>query len=503
VENVIVDGESLSLETVVRVASGVAQTELANSAREKVDKCRAFVERALETDTVIYGVTTGFGKLSDVRIPHESLSQLQINLIRSHACGVGEPLRTEEVRAAMLLRANSLAKGFSGVRHEIIETLIAMLNRGVHPVIPSRGSVGASGDLAPSAHMALVIVGEGEASYEGHVLPGGEALRRAGISPVRLQAKEGLSVLNGTQFMVAVGGLACARALNLIETADIAGAMSLEVLLGTLVASDARIQALRPHPGQKRSAANVLRLLHASEIVESHKNCGRLQDAYSLRCIPQVHGAVRDALDHAVGVLGREINSATDNPLVFHDDGVILSGGNFHGAPLAYVFDYGALALADLAGMSERRLERLVNPDLSGLPAFLSPDPGLSSGYMILQVMVASLVSENKILAHPAAVDNIPTSANKEDHVSMGMTAALKLRSVVENLETVLASELLAACQAVEFRKPLAPGEGTRKAYEIIRETVTPLESDREVTPDIQAVRQMIRENRFSGILTG
>jgi histidine ammonia-lyase len=498
VEKIIIDGESLDLEKVACVALERTPVELAGSAREKVNRCRAFVEKALETDTVIYGVTTGFGKLSDVRIPHDNLRQLQVNLIRSHACGVGEPLQEEEVRAAMLLRANSLAKGYSGVRLEIIETLIAMLDRGVHPVIPSRGSVGASGDLAPSAHMALVLIGEGKASYDGHVLAGREALARAGIPPIQLQAKEGLSVLNGTQFMTAVGGLGCARALSLIEVADVAGALSLEVLLGTLVASDARIQAVRPHPGQRHSAANILRLLGESEIVQSHKNCGRLQDAYSLRCIPQVHGAARDALDHVAGVVGREINSATDNPLVFPDDGVILSGGNFHGAPLAHAFDYAALALADLAGMSERRLERLVNPDLSGLPAFLSPSPGLSSGYMILQVVAASLVSENKILAHPASVDSIPTSANKEDHVSMGMTAALKLRSVVDNLETVLAGEILAACQAMEFRKPLVPGRGTRRAYEIVRGAVPALESDRVVTPDVEAVRLLIRQNRFS-----
>ncbi len=501
-DKVIIDGESLTLEKLERVALGYEPAELAAPARERVNICRAVIERALEHGTVIYGVTTGFGKLSDVRIPHEKLRQLQMNLIRSHACGAGDPLSAGEVRAAMLLRANSLAKGYSGVRAEIIETLLAMLNGRVHPVIPSRGSVGASGDLAPSAHMALVLIGEGHAYHNGRLLSGAEALKQAGITPVQLQAKEGLSLLNGTQFMAAVGGLTVGRALNLIDTADVAGALSLEVLLGTVVASDPRLQAVRAHPGQERTAGNIRRLLHASEIVESHRDCGRLQDAYSMRCIPQVHGAVRDALQHVAEILTREMNSATDNPLVFPDDGAILSGGNFHGAPLAYAFDYAAVALSDLAGISERRLERLVNPDLSGLPAFLSPSAGLSSGYMILQVAAASLVSENKVLAHPASVDSIPTSANKEDHVSMGMTAALKLRSVAENLETVLAGELLASCQAMEFRKPLRPGEGTAKAYALVREVVPPLEEDREVAPDIQAVSRLIREKHFSGLLS-
>jgi histidine ammonia-lyase len=476
--------------------------ELPTEARERVAACRAVVDAALDRDTVIYGVTTGFGKLSDVRIPHERLEELQVNLLRSHACGVGEFLREPEVRAALLLRANSLAKGFSGVRPEIVEFLLEMLNRGVHPLVPSRGSCGASGDLAPSAHMALVLLGEGSAYYRSSRMPGREALQRAGLEPLRLQPKEGLSLLNGTQFMLAVGGLAVQRALNLVETADVSGSLALEALLGTPVASDPRIQEVRPHPGQRRSAANVLRMLRGSEIVESHRDCGRLQDAYSLRCIPQVHGAVRDSLDHVRAVLEREINSATDNPLVFPQNGAILSGGNFHGAPLGYVLDYAAITLADLASISERRIERLVNPDLSGLPAFLIPQPGLSSGYMMLQVMVASLVSENKVLAHPASVDSIPTSANKEDHVSMGMTAALKLRAVVDNVETVLASELLAASQGLEFRKPLKPGEGCMKAYALVREAVPPLDRDREIAPDVQTLERLIRDGSFASILS-
>jgi histidine ammonia-lyase len=498
---IVIDGNSLSLEVIACVAHDDASIALSPEARARVAASRRVIDRALEKNAVIYGVTTGFGKLSDIRIPPDELQQLQINLLRSHASGVGKLLEPPEVRAALLLRANTLAKGFSGVRPQVIETLIEMLNRRVHPVVPSRGSVGASGDLAPSAHMALVLIGAGEAMYQDERLPGADAMRRAGIALLELQAKEGLALLNGTQFMAAVGGLALNRALILIETADVAGSLSLEVLLGTPAASDARIQSLRPHPGQQQTAANILRMLRGSEIVESHKDCGRLQDAYSLRCIPQVHGAVRDALAHVREILEREINSATDNPLVIPEDGEILSGGNFHGAPLAYALDYAALALADLASISERRLERLVNPDLSGLPPFLSRSPGLSSGYMMLQVMAAALVSENKILAHPASVDSIPTSANKEDHVSMGMTSALKLKSLVDNVAIVIASEILAACQAMEFRKPLEPGEGTRRALALVREHVSPLDNDREISPDVEIIGRLIREKQFSRLL--
>ncbi len=498
---IIIDGESLTLEQMARVALDFEPVALAAEARARVLASRAVIDRALDSNLPIYGVTTGFGKLSDVRIPHDEIRQLQLNLLRSHACGVGELLPESAVRAAILLRANSLAKGFSGVRPEVIEILLDILNKAVHPVVPSRGSVGASGDLAPSAHMALVLIGEGEALYRGERLPGSVALQRAGISTIQLQAKEGLSLLNGTQFMAAAGGLVLMRARKLMDTADVAASLSLEVLLGSTAADDSRIHEVRPHPGQQKTAANITRMLRNSAIMESHKYCGRLQDAYSLRCVPQVHGAVRDALDHVYGILAREINSATDNPLVFAEGDAILAGGNFHGAPLGYAFDYAALVLADLASISERRLERLVNPDLSGLPAFLISKPGLSSGYMMLQVMVASLVSENKILAHPASVDSIPTSANKEDHVSMGMTAALKLQSIADNLEIVLGGEILAACQAMEFRRPLEPGEGTGKAYALVREVVAPLESDREISPDITILRKLIRQNRFADLL--
>ncbi len=496
-----IDGESLTLETMARVALGREPVALSEEARKRVLDSRAVIERALDSESPIYGVTTGFGKLSDIRIPHDEISRLQVNLLRSHACGVGELLTEPEVRAAILLRANSLAKGYSGVRPEVIDSLINILNRGVVPAIPCKGSVGASGDLAPSAHMALVLIGEGEAFYQGERLPGSVALQRAGIPSIQLQAKEGLSLLNGTQFMAALGGLSFMRATNLLDTADVAASLSLEVLLGSVVADDMRIHYVRPHPGQQRTAHNISRMLRNSAIVESHKNCGRIQDAYSLRCVPQVHGAVRDTLEHIRRVLTIEINSATDNPLVFQEGNAILAGGNFHGAPMGYICDFAAIALADLASISERRLERLVNPDLSGMPAFLIAQPGLSSGYMMLQVMVAALVSENKILAHPASVDSIPTSANKEDHVSMGMTAALKLRSIVDNLEIVLAGEILAACQAMEFRRPLEPGEGTRKAFALVRQVIPPLDNDREISPDISILRGLISQSRFAELL--
>jgi len=502
VHAVVIDGNSLTLDSVSRVARDFESVVFPREARERVVHSRGIVSRALEKNEVVYGVTTGFGKLSDIRIPHEQIEQLQINLLRSHACGVGELLEEAEVRAALLLRANTLAKGFSGVRPQVIDTLVEMLNRGVHPVVPSRGSVGASGDLAPAAHMALVLAGEGEAIFRGERLAGAVAMRKAGIPLLKLGAKEGLSLLNGTQFMAAVGGLALDRALSLVESADVIGALTLEVLLGTPAASDPRIHAVRPHPGQRHTATNIRRLLQSSAIVESHKDCGQLQDAYSLRCMPQVHGAIRDALTHIVSVLQIEVNSATDNPLVFPGDETILSGGNFHGAPVAYALDYAAIAVSDLANISERRLERLVNPDLSGLPAFLIQNAGLSSGYMMLQVMAASLVSENKILSHPASVDSIPTSANKEDHVSMGMAAALKFRSIVNNAEIVLASEMLAACQAMEFRKPLKPGAGTGHAYALVRRHIPLLEQDREVSPDVQTVVRLIREKHFARLVT-
>jgi histidine ammonia-lyase len=470
---------------------------LTQSARERVEKSRRFVEEIIERGEVAYGVNTGFGALSEVAIPRDELRQLQVNLVRSHACGVGDPLSETVVRAIMLHRANVLAKGFSGCRPVIIETLIAMLNNGVHPVIPSRGSVGASGDLAPLAHLALVLIGEGEAIYLGKRMIGGEAMRRAGIDLLTLGAKEGLALLNGTQAMTAVGGLALINAERLSGAADVIGAMTLEALKGTPVAFDEKIQAVRPHIGQSESARRLRELISGSEIRESHRDRAvdpRVQDAYALRCMPQVHGAVRDAIAYAKKIVEIEINSATDNPLVFADAHEILSGGNFHGEPISLTLDYAAIAVADLGTIAERRVERLVNPRLSGLPAFLSPHPGTNSGMMIAQVTAAALIAENNVLAHPASVFTLPTSANKEDHVSMGMTAALKFSQVVKNVETILAIELMCAAQGLEFLKPLRPGPKLQAVYERVRTIVPPLERDAQLSGYIEALAPLVRE---------
>jgi histidine ammonia-lyase len=490
------DGNSLTLAQTEAVARG-EKVSLLREARERVERARRFVEQIIARDELVYGINTGFGKLSEVTIPTEQLRELQINLVRSHACGVGEPLPESIVRAMMLHRANVLAKGFSGCRAVVIETLIAMLNAGVHPVIPSRGSVGASGDLAPLAHLAMVVISEGEAIFNGERMQGGEALRRAGIEPLTLEAKEGLSMLNGTQGMTATGGLALLAAGRLVEAADVIGAMSLEALRGTPVAFDEKIQSVRPHAGQSASAKRLRELIEGSEIRESHRDRRadlRVQDAYSIRCMPQVHGAVRDALAHARQIVEIEINSATDNPLVFANAGEILSGGNFHGEPLALAFDYAAIAVADLGTISERRIERLVNPDLSGLPAFLSPHPGTNSGMMIAQVAAASLISENNVLAHPASTTNLPTSANKEDHVSMGMTAALKLAQIVRNVEHILAIELLCAAQGLEFLKPLRPGPRLAEVHRRVRERVPAMERDMPLSGYIESLKVVVRE---------
>jgi len=491
-----IDGSSLTLEQTAAVADG-AEARLADGARDRVIRARKFIEEIVERGEVVYGINTGFGKLSDVTIPSEKLRELQVNLVRSHACGVGDPLPERAVRAMVLQRANVLAKGYSGCRPVVIETLLEMLNRGVHPSIPSRGSVGASGDLAPLAHLALVVIGEGEAIYRAARMAGAEALNLAGISPLELEAKEGIALLNGTQAMTAVGGLALLGAERLADAADVTGAMSLEALKGTPVAFDYRIHAVRPHPGQMKSARRLRELIEGSEIRESHRDHAvdpRVQDAYALRCMPQVHGAVRDALLHARRILEIEINSATDNPLIFADAGEVLSGGNFHGEPIALALDYAAIAVADLGTISERRVERLVNPDLSGLPAFLTPDPGTSSGMMIAQVAAVSLIAENNVLAHPASVTNLPTSANKEDHVSMGMTSALKFAQVVRNVEMILAIELMCAAQGLEFLKPLKPGPRLAHVYSLVRERVPALERDTPLSGYIESLVPLIRE---------
>jgi histidine ammonia-lyase len=490
----------LTLAEVASVARGVEEVRLAKSARARILDARRVVEKILDEGRIVYGVNTGFGKLSDVHIPPTELRELQLNLVRSHACGVGPALSEGETRALLLLRANVLALGHSGARTEVVEMLIGLLERGVHPVIPEKGSVGASGDLAPLAHLALVVIGEGEAVYRGEKMAGADALRRAGLTPLQLEAKEGLSLLNGTQAMCAVGGLALARALRLTELADVAGAMTLEALKGTPAAFDERIHMSRPHPGQVAAAAHLRELLQGSEIRDSHiENDPRVQDAYSLRCMPQVHGAVRMALEHARGIVETETGSATDNPLVFAQSEEVISGGNFHGAPLALALDYAALALTDLASICERRIERLVNPDLSeGLPAFLTAHPGNSSGFMIAHVTAVALLGEMKVLAHPASIDNLPTSGGKEDHVSMGMTAATKLRTIVDNAEHVIAIELLAAAEGLEYRLPLLPGRGVRRAFETVRKRVARLRQDRALAPDIGQIVEAIRADEFA-----
>src|SRR6267378_2593569 len=451
------NGQALTLTDIATVALDGEAVEISSLAQPRILASRKVVEEIIARDAVVYGVTTGFGKLSDVRFPRDALNELQLNLVRSHACGIGEPLSEPEVRAMMLLRANVLALGFSGIGPEITAMLCDMLNRRLHPVVPEKGSVGASGDLAPLAHLALTLIGEGEAFLDGERTESGEALRRAKLRPVHLEAKEGLALLNGTQAMHAVGGLALFRAKRLSRLADVSGAMSLEALKGTPAAFDVRLQDARPHPGQRAVAKHLLSLLEGSEIRQSHlENDPRIQDAYSLRCMPQVHGAVRGALSHCEGVLIVESGSATDNPLVFVENGDVISGGNFHGAPLALAFDYVAIAVTDLMSISERRIERLVNPDMNeGLPAFLARQPGMQSGFMIAHVAAAALLSEAKVLAHPASIDNVPTSGGKEDHVSMGMTSALKLRSIVDLAENLFAIELLAGAEALEHRHPL------------------------------------------------
>jgi histidine ammonia-lyase len=493
------DGQKLSLELISRVASGDEPVTLSAQARERVTQSRRVVEKILAEGRIVYGVNTGFGRLSDVHVPPSDLRQLQLNLVRSTACGVGPPLSLAEARAMLLLRANVLARGYSGARPAVIESLLAMLERGVTPVIPEKGSVGASGDLAPLAHLALVVIGEGEAFYRGQRMPGAEALRLAGIEPIQLEAKEGLALLNGTQAMCAVGGLMLHRASRLASIADLSGAMTLEALRGTPVAFDARLHEARPHTGQIETAAHLRELLRDSQIRESHiRNDPRVQDAYSLRCMPQVHGAVRDALTHARNVVETESGSVTDNPVVFADTEEVLSGGNFHGAPVALVLDFAAIALTDLASISERRTERLINPDLNeGLPPFLTTDPGTSSGYMIAQVTAVALLNEMKILAHPASIDNLPTSGGKEDHISMGMTAATKLRTIVQNAEYVIAIELLAAAEGLEYRAPLLPGVGVRRGYETVRRHAPRLTEDRALSADIEKIAAAIRTGEF------
>jgi histidine ammonia-lyase len=503
-------GNDLSFEQLYEVSLHGAEASLAPEARDRMLASRAVIEAIVGAQTTAYGVNTGFGDLAEVRISTDQIRTLQVNLIRSHACGVGAPLAEPETRAIILLRANALAKGLSGVRPAIVESLCALLSHRVHPVIPSQGSVGASGDLAPLAHLALALIGEGQALFHGERLAGGEALRKAGLSPLVLEAKEGISLLNGTQGMLALLALALREAEILTITADVAAALSLDALRGSPAAFDPRIAAARPYPGHAVTSRHLLRLNRGSQIRESHRPTDRdprVQDAYSLRCAPQVHGAVRDALAAVRTIAEIELNSATDNPLVFAAiDGVagagdVISGGNFHGQPLAMAADQLAVALATLGGISERRIEHMTNPRTSLLPAFLTSAPGLNSGFMIAQVTAAALASENKALAAPHSVDSIPTSGGQEDYVSMGMSSARRLQPMLDNLRRIVAIELLAACQGIDFLAPLKTGVEAMKAHALVREVSAHVEADRSLAADIEAVAARIAEKAFSDIL--
>lgn len=493
---VILDGNSLRIEDIVHVARNNYEVQLSTDAIDKVIKSRELVDRLVNEEKVVYGITTGFGKFSDVVISKKEARTLQRNLIISHSCGVGEPLDEEIVRGVMLLRANALAKGYSGIRLETLNTLIEMLNKGVHPVIPEKGSLGASGDLAPLSHMVLVMLGEGEAFYKGARMSGKEAMEKANIPTIELTSKEGLALINGTQVMTAIGALAVYDAINISKMADISAAMTVEALNGIVTAFDEKVHQVRPHEGQINTAKNLLRILQDSKMTTEQGQI-RVQDAYVIRCLPQIHGASKDAIKYVKEKVEIEINSATDNPLIFEDVEEVISGGNFHGQPMAISFDFLGIALAELANVSERRLERLVNPALSGLPAFLVKNGGLNSGFMIVQYSAASLVSENKVLAHPASVDSIPSSANQEDHVSMGTIAARKARAILDNARKVLSMELLGACQAIDLRGNKGLGKGTQVAYDIIREKIKTLENDQIMNIEINKCEDIVK----SGII--
>jgi histidine ammonia-lyase len=505
--SIALTGNDLTFAQLHAVAIHGESVSLAPSAIERMNASRAVVDRVVATGAVAYGINTGFGKLASVRISSEQVRQLQVNLVRSHSCGVGAPLSEPETRAMMLLRANALAKGLSGIRPSVVETLCAMLNAKVHPVIPSQGSVGASGDLAPLAHLAQVVTGEGRAAYKGEILAGGEAMRRAEIKPVALEAKEGLSLLNGTQGMLALLSLALYEADILVDSADVAASLSLDALRGSPGAFDARIMHARAYTGAATTARNLAHLNEGSEIRESHRSAEkdtRVQDAYSLRCTPQVHGAVRDSLAQAREMASVELNSATDNPLVFVRDannGDIISGGNFHGQPLAMAADQVAIAIATLSGISERRIEQMTNPLTSLLPAFLTPEPGLNSGFMIAQVTAAALTSENRALAAPHSVDSISTSGNQEDYVSMGMSGARRLERMLHNLLHIVAIELLCACQGIDLLAPLKTGKLAQKAYGAVREKSAKVREDKSLAPEVEAVAAAVASGAFSALL--
>ncbi len=491
-----IDGNTLNLQRFIDIAVHRKPVTLAEEAKGKIQESRDLVERYVNEERVAYGITTGFGKFSDVAISKEETEELQRNLIISHSCGVGNPFSEEEARGIMLLRANALAKGYSGVRIKTIETLIDMLNKRVHPIIPEKGSLGASGDLAPLSHMVLVMIGEGEAIYEGKRMTGKEAMDQAGIETITLTSKEGLGLINGTQAMTSVGALALHKAIVLAKMSDISSALTIEALNGITDAFDPKLHAVRPHSGQINTAANLLRLLDSSKFTTKQGEV-RVQDAYSLRCIPQIHGATKDTLRYVLEKVEIEMNSVTDNPVIFTEEDHVISGGNFHGQPMALTFDYLGIAMAEVANASERRIERLVNPQLSGLPAFLTEKGGLHSGFMIAQYSAAALVSENKVLAHPASVDSIPSSANQEDHVSMGTIAARKARDIVFNSSRVLGIELMSAAQGIEFHDHKELGIGTKPAYDTLREVLTPLKEDRILYKDINIASELIDNEKI------
>jgi histidine ammonia-lyase len=488
---VSIDGNSLAIHDVALVSRRAERVRLDDKAIDGVLRSRAYVEKIVKENRVVYGITTGVGELSNRLISPQDAERLQLNLVRSHATNVGGPFPEDVVRGTILLRANALAKGYSGVRVEIIDLLLALLNKGLYPFIPSRGSVGASGDLSPLAHLALVLIGEGECIRHGRRIPSDQALKEKRIVPITLKPKEGLALINGTQVMAAIGCLVVEDAELLMKNAQIIGAMSLEALKGTARAFDEKIHRLRPYPGQIRCAGNMRRIVSESAIIASHVNCEKVQDAYTLRCIPQVYGAIMDTIEYAKSVLQVEINAATDNPLIFAEKGEVISGGNFHGEPLAFVMDYLGIALSEIGNISERTVDRLVNPHVSGLPPFLSRKSGLNSGFMVSQYTAAALVSENKALAHPASVDSIPTSAGQEDHVSMGSIAAQHAWDILKNVENILAIEMLAAAQGIDFHD-LEPGKGTRAAHRIIRSRISHLEDDRPPYTDIETARSLI-----------
>ena len=492
-ETVILGKENMTLEELVQIARRGANVKLTSKALDRINEAWRLIARWVESEQTVYGVTTGFGALSDVTISKADTRQLQFNILKSHAVGVGAPLVSEIVRAIMALRVKDFARGNAGVRTETVNAIIRLLNAGVVPIVPEKGSVGASGDLVPLAHIGLILIGEGRVLLGGRTVSGREALAACGLAPLELEAGEGLALINGTQAMTAIGGLAVYDAARLARHTDLSAAMSLEVLMGSKTEFDARIHEMRPHPGQAIAADNMDRIIRDSEIISSHRDCKRVQDAYTLRCSPQVHGASRDAIAYASRVLETEMNASTGNPLIHPESGDFLLGGNFHGQPVALALDFMCMAVAELANISERRVERLVNPKLSGLPAFLVKDGGLNSGFMIAQYVAAALVSENKVMSHPAVVDSIPTSANKEDHVSMGTISARKCREVVQNAEHVIAIELLCAAQALDLFTNMQPGAGTKAAYRVIRKVVPHLENDRILAEDVNRIVQLIR----------